>query len=130
MEAVRKIINIVSILSLFAFTGCATPYQIYKGQKLSSDKVAVVKGNFNPFPGASSVRISSVNGEQLSPHQTSIEVLPGAHIFGVQYWLNLAGGLMADGQVTVYSQAGKTYQIDSKNDGNTVTFSVVEESFK
>ncbi len=130
ITASRKVVPAVSFCALLFVVGCATQYQAYEGQKLPSNKVAIVNGNLNVLPGASSVSISSVDGKPLSPYQQSVEILPGTHVFGVQYRLNLAGGLVANGRVAIDSQAGKTYRIDSKRDGDSVTFSVVEEPAK
>jgi len=130
ITASQNVVLTVSLCALLFLVGCATQYQAYEGQKLPSDKVAVVKGNLNVLPGGSSVSISSVDGKPLSPYQQSVEILPGTHVLGVQYRLNLAGGLVADGRIAIDSQAGKRYQIDSKKDGDLVTFSVVEEPLK
>ncbi len=130
ITASQNVVLTVSLCALLFLVGCATQYQAYEGQKLPSDKVAVVKGNLNVLPGGSSVSISSVDGKPLSPYQQSVEILPGTHVFGVQYRLNLAGGLVANGRVAIDSQAGKRYQIDSKKDGDSVTFYIVEEPLK
>ncbi len=126
MISMRNVTPVVSILGIISLLGCATQYQAYDGPKLSSEKVAVVNGATNFLPGTTSLSISSVDGKSFSPYQGSIEVLPGRHVLGVQHYFHGGGGLVAKGEVTLDAQAGKTYQLASKSDGNYVTFSVAE----
>ena len=125
----RKVIRAISFFGIISLFGCAA-HQAYDGPKLPSDKVAVVNGVTNILPGTTSLSISSVDGKPLSPYQGSIEVLPGKHVIGVQYHLHAGGGIFAKGEVTVETQAGKTYQLDSKSDGGYVTFSGAEVANK
>jgi hypothetical protein len=68
----------------------------------------------------------SVDGRPLSPYAEQIEVLPGLHTLGVQYRLQLGGGTVAKGEIPVDALPGKTYALQSKRDGDIVTFSIAE----
>jgi len=119
------------LLSVFTFLwGCTGHQRLYGGPVLPPDKVAVIKGSINVFPGTAMLSIMSVDGKRLSPYAEQIEVLPGRHILGVEYHLNLAGGIYANGEVVVEAQEGKIYQLNSQSDGSFVTFSIAEEQAK
>jgi len=110
---------------MFYLAGCAGQPHFYDGEKLPPEKVSIIKGNVGLLPGSTTISISSVDGKSIKPYVNSVEVLPGVHVLGVHYYWHLAGGWSADGQITVDTQAGKTYQLSAKKnaDGRTVTFS-------
>ncbi len=127
MISVQNVTRAISFLCIAILSGCAGQYQAYDGVKLPSEKVAVVKGVTNILPLTTSLSISSVDGKKMSPYQESIEVLPGRHVIGIQYHFHGGGGIFANGEAIVDAQAGKTYQLGSKSEGNLVTFFVTEE---
>jgi hypothetical protein len=114
---------------LFLF-GCAGQPQLYDGPKLPPEKISVIKGNIGYLPGSTTISITSVDGKQFQKlhYAESVEVLPGTHVLGVYYHWHLAGGWTGEGQVTVETQAGKTYQLNATRTGNGqyVTFSSSE----
>ena len=126
-NGLSRALLLVGIASLL---GCATSFRAYDGPQLPSDKVAVVKGAMNVLPGTTSLSVASINGKGLSPYQTSIEVVPGRYVIGVEHYLHAGGGLVAQGEVVLEALPGKTYQLESKSDGRSVTFSVVEVNDK
>jgi hypothetical protein len=116
-----------ALLSVIALLwGCTGHQRLYGGPTLPPDKVAVIKGSIGVLPGSSSLSIMSVDGKPLSPYADRIEVLPGPHTLGVQYRLQLGGGLVAKGEIGVDALPGKTYELQSKRDGDIVTFSIAE----
>lgn len=82
------------------------------------------------MPGSTSLSIMSVDGKTLSPYAQQIEILPGRHTIGIQYRLQLGGGMEAKGEVDIDALPGKTYQIQGKRDGDIVTFSIADEREK
>jgi hypothetical protein len=129
----RKQISRVLTFSFLAFLfGCAGQPQLYDGPKLPPEKVAIIKGQTGFLPGSTTISISSVDGKSFKPNVESVEVLPGRHVLDVRYYWHLAGGRYGDGEITVETQAGKTYQLNAKksDDGQFVSFSANEEPAK
>jgi|SwirhisoilCB2_FD_contig_31_22691018_length_452_multi_1_in_0_out_0_1 hypothetical protein len=118
-----------TLAALFAISalllGCAREQHLYDGPQLSPDN-AVIKGSIGVLPGSTSLSVMSIDGKPLKPYAEQIEVLPGPHTLGIHYRQQLAGGLVATGEVAVEAQPGKTYQLLGKRNGNIVTLSIAE----
>lgn len=128
----RQIARAIAFGLLVYLFGCAGQPQLYDGPRLPPEKVAVIKGKTNFLPGTTTISISSVDGKLFKPNVDSVEVLPGRHVLGVHYYWHLAGGLYGDGQLTVETEAGKTYLLNAikSDDSRSVSFSASEESAK
>ena len=65
-------------IALLLLASCSTT-QLYEGPKRSEFEVVIIKGIKNPESSGYSVVVCQMDGENLSPCKSEIEILPGEH---------------------------------------------------
>jgi hypothetical protein len=104
----RSCLMSTALISAVMATACS-PLQMYRGNRLRPDQVAVISSNVDHYwkGGARSAKIVSVDGEKV--RETSIEIIPGAHTIEVEAkWSN---GWKEKTELNFFAMAGERYLV-------------------
>ncbi len=124
----RHFYVILIILSITIFYGCGT-IQVYTGDRLPKDKVAVIKQNgTRPYY----IAIKEIDGKPVDSVFKNFEILPGVHTLRINVMGSFPGLHRKEDMDTIsfVAEIGHVYRIDGRLDeqGNAVTRVIDEET--
>ena len=120
--------RLLIILIITIFCGCGT-IQVYTGDRLPKEKVAIIKQN-----GASPyyIAIKEIDGKSVGSVFKDFEVLPGVHTLRINVMGSLPDLSRKDGMDTIsfITEVGHVYRVDGWLDeqGSAVTRVIDEET--
>lgn len=111
MKYKRFIIYLTSIIAIVILSGCAAK-QAYEGEKLPSEKVALIKGSVSVF--GTSANIASIDGKDMRWTSGEAEALPGYHELEVVLESGINIYYFAKVKVSFTAKAGHVYRVEGK----------------
>ncbi len=119
---------ILIILFITIFYGCGT-IQVYTGDRLPEEKVAIIKQNgIRPYY----VAIKEIDGKAVDSMFKNFEVLPGVHTLRINVMGSFPDWHRKEDMDTIrfVAEAGNVYRVDGWLDerGNAVTRVIDEET--
>ena len=100
---------LAALLVEFIVSGCGT-MQVYPGDPLPPDQVALIKPGYRTGVGA---QLLSVDGHELGSYEDKAEVLPGSHSITARLRIPYGGGALITTPLSLNlnAQAGHTYEL-------------------
>ena len=119
---------ILIILNITIFCGCGT-VQVYTGDRLPKDKVAIIKQDgTRPYY----VAIKEIDGKPVDSVFKNFEILPGVHTLRINVMGSFHGLYRKEDMDTIsfVAEIGHVYRVDGRLDeqGNAVTRIIDEET--